>query len=204
MLIEMNMIRATILERATFKPWFLKDEDTTISTVANTEYVALPSDFLGFDYEDEWSGVAYNDTDDSSADPWVDIVLDDFNTIRNFYKDLTGTDAASSETTGKPEKGGLVGSRLYMRPIPDAIYNLRFRFFAGTAAFADDSAANDWLTYAPDWVMGEVGHVLAAQYTKNDEDAVYFDKMRERGRLRCYRETIARQEAGKTRNMGDD
>lgn len=194
-LAEAELVRTTILERTTFFPWFLQDEDVTVSTVASTEYVSLPSDFLGFDPEDEWSGIAYQDPADTSADPWVPIAYDDFNIIKAKYKDAV---------TGKPVAFGLVGTRAYFRPIPDAVYSLRFRHYKTDATFPSDGTTNLWLTYAPDWVMGEVGFILASQYVKDMEAAQAFVAMKQEARKRCYYETVKRQESGKARQMGDE
>lgn len=195
-LLEAEMLRSTVLEKATFKPWFLQAENSSITTTVDQEYVSRPTDFLHFDEEDDWCQVAYNDPDDTSNDPWVPLVLDDWNVIKAYYR---------AEATGKPIKGALVFNRLYLRPIPNAVLTLRFRYYKTDSAFDFTvSSANLWLTNAADWVMGEVGFVLASQYTRDAEVTGSFDLMRTEGRRRVYNETVARLEAGKMRSMGDD
>jgi len=194
--LEAEMLRKNVLENATFKPWFLQAEDATITTTASQEYVSRPADFVHFDEEDDWCQIAYNDPDDTSADPWVPIVLDDWNIIKAYYKD---------EVIGKPIKGALVFNRLYLRPIPDDTYTLRWRYYKTDSAFDFTVASeNLWLQHASDWVLGEVGLIFASQYTRDQDVIPVFDLMRKEGRRRVYNETIARFEAGKMRSMGDD
>lgn len=201
-LLEAEMVRKNILEAATFKPWFLQAEDTSISTTASQEYISRPTDFLHFDAEDDWCQIAYNDPDDTSGDPWVPIVLDDWNVIRTFYR-TKSTEAA--DLSGKPEKGALVFNRLYMRPIPDAVYSTRWRYYKTDTAFDFTVASeNLWLQHASDWVMGEVGFIFASQYVRDADVVGTFALMKQEGRKRVYNETIARFEAGKMRSMGDD
>ncbi len=195
MSVEVNMVQTNILEKAAFKPWFLQKEDTTIVTTINQEWVNQPTDFLEFDPDDEWSGVDYLSPTDTSADPYHPIIIDDFKVIKARFKD---------NVVGSPQKAGLVGTRLYLRPIPDLVYGLRWRYYARDAAVVYDTTANLWLTHAADWLMGEVGFVLSSQYTKSTEDAAVFATMRDAGRRRVYNETIARMEAGKARQQGDD
>lgn len=204
-IVEAEMIRKTLLEKAAFRPWFLQNEDSSINTVANQEYVELPTGFLGFDPEDEWSGVAVNDPNDVSADPWVPLVIDDFNVIKAYYKNgVPSDDLVSSGLLGVPEKAGLIGTRLYMRPIPDDVYNLRFRFYKTDDALTEDEEQNLWLEHASDWWLGELGLVYASQIVQNAELIPIFDDMRKAGRRRVYGETIARQESNKSRQQGDD
>lgn len=204
-IIEAEMVRKTILEKAPFRPWFLKNEDTTISTVLNQEWVALPTGFLAFDPEDEWSGVAYQDPNDVTVDPWVPLNIDDFNTLKAYYKDgVANDDVTSSGLRGAPEQAALVGTRLYMRPIPDAVYPLRFRFYKTDVAMQDAAQENLWLEHASDWLLGEVGYIFASQYLQDNELAPVFSGMRDVARRRVYFETIARQEANKSRQQGDD
>lgn len=209
-IMEAEAIRKTQMEKARFRPWFLQAEDTSIATVVGQEYVSLPTGFLGFDPEDEWSGVWYQNPNDTSADPWVKIISDDFNTIRDFYKFapadqftgqvLTDTNAVS----GAPIKAGLVGNQLYLRPIPDQIYTLRYRFYKSDSPLVETATENLWLQHAHDWWMGEVGLLFASQYVQDSDLVAVFDLIRKEGRQRVYHETIARQEANKSRQQGDD
>jgi hypothetical protein len=204
-LIDLEDIRKTILERAAFKPWFLQNEDTSISTVALQEYVNLPVGFLAFDEEDEWSGVAYSNPADVTIDPWTPLTVDDFNTIKAYYKaGTTSTDTTSSGIKGKPVRAAIVGTKLYMRPIPDAVYALRFRFYKTDTAIADVGVETLWLQYASDWLMGEIGVQYAGLVIQNSDLIPFFDDLRTKGRNRIYRDTIARQEANKHRQQGDE
>lgn len=205
-ILEAEAIRKTQMERTTFQPWFLQAEDTSKSTVVYQEYVNLPDGFLAFDEEDEWSGVEYSDPLDVTRDPWVPLTIDDFNTIKAFYKaSTTPNDTTSAGIIGNPVKAGIVGTKLYMRPIPDKVLSLRFRFYkSDPTAMTDTAAENLWLQYAHDWLMGEVGVLMAGQYIQNPDLIPLFDNMRTLGRKRVYNETIKRQEASKSRQQGDD
>lgn len=204
-IVEAEAIRKTQLEKARFRPWFLQAEDTTISTVVGVEYVALPTGFLGFDPDDEWSGVAVQDPNDTTQDPWNPIVIDDFNVIKDWYKASTSPqDSTSSGIVGMPQKAGLVGTRLYMRPIPDKIYPLRFRFYKSDTPLVEAPSENLWLQHAHDWWLGELGEMYAGLIVQNMDLVPFFTDLKTRGRQRVYHETIARTEANKSRQQGEE
>lgn len=194
-LIEAEIVRETILEAADFYPWFLQSEDATLVTVASQEFLSKPTNFLGIDQENDWCSLAYNDTTDTTADPWIPIEVYDWNLVKAKYKDAV---------IGPPEFAAYVNDLIYVRPIPDAVYTLRQRYYASDPTiFPSDGTTNLWLTHATDWVIGEVGYVLASQYIRDAEVIKTFDALRASGKARVYKKHIALQEAAKSRSMGD-
>ena len=194
MLLEINELVKNKLQKAATLPWFLQDEDVTISTVASTEYIALPSDFLAFDDDDEWSEIAYRNTTIEVPDQWVKLENHDFNAVRKAYRE---------NVSGKPEYYGLVGLRAYLRPIPDAIYNIRFRFYAADSAITASSGTTLWLTHASDLLIAQSGYIFGRFYLRDPEVADSFTDDIAIANDRILRETIARREAGKSRQMGE-
>jgi hypothetical protein len=66
---------------------------------------------------------------------------------------------------------------------------------------SDSVSTNDWLTYAPEWLIGEAGFRLAKDL--RDTTAVdLFDDMRQRARAASFGELIADEDAGGPIVMG--
>lgn len=127
----------------TLRPWFLLNERVLLTTVASTQTVALPSDFLG-----------------PSRDPTEDLFIEeDDGTLtaleRVNRKDITGNEE------GKPSCYALRISDIFLYPIPDAAYNLRYTYYAKDQVL-DTNIENKWLKYAPFLLIGETGKRIAA------------------------------------------
>lgn len=195
LLLEMKLAQEMTLERGTFKPWFMWTDDTaSLTTTTDVETVALPADFVGF--PEEAGGLWVLDTSITTPDQWVPLKRRDFQTMKEKY--------AESETD-MPEQWDMVGGNIYLRPIPDTTYSLRILYEAKQTAPADAATTNNWLTYAPDWLIAETGLAVMAMHLAGESDLVtYFDTMRQRGRDRAWREHEARLEALHNRTMGDD
>jgi len=195
-LTELNAAQELKLEKAPFFPWFLFQDVQTLQTVPNQEYVELPADFLGFD--EEVGGLYYNDAV-SSPDPWIPVVKDFY---ANFKERFRETSVDSDESA--PQCFDIIGSRLYLRPIPVAAVPLRLLYAQKQAIILNDATTNLWLTHAHDWLLGEAGMMLAAFQTQNPELGTLFATMATAGKNRCSTETTARREAGRMAAMGED
>lgn len=200
---ELNVAQDSKLEKAGFYPWFLgKDDQSTMLTSANVEFVNLPTDFLGFD--DEVDGLFYKDTS-GSIDPWVPVMKD----VYSFFKERYRNPQSPATGTGVgPEVFDIFGSptaaRVFLRPIPTSAIQLRILYRQKQALVANDATTNLWLTHAHDWLVGEAGMMMAAFQTQNPDLGGLFSTMATAGRKRVTDETTARREAGRMVAMGED
>ena len=195
LLLEMNQLIHTRLESGAFIPWFLYREDTSASTVANTETVAFPTGFIRFDDDMEIGGISYLDSTITTPDQYVPLVRIPGNKLKGLYAD---------QIVSTPEAFDLSFAGIQFRPIPDASYALKIGAMFHDADVADDNNATLWLTHAQDLVIAETTLIGATLYTR-DKDLVEI-AMAERNasmaRLRAAHTAFI--ESMQERMMGDD
>jgi hypothetical protein len=184
------------LEQSAQLPWFLFT-DTHVTgnhpvTVADLGQVALPSDFIREDEEQEYSLFYFQDPLQPAYKP---LIRDTFSVL-NSDSELLGT--------GIPTKYDIMGLNIYLRKIPDAVYRLRLLYFASDDDIEAGSTVNLWMKYASDWIMAETGLIMATDYVMMDAQAQHFREEAQRAQRRIKIDTIARNEAGVMRQMGDD
>lgn len=185
---EMQFVQAQLLEGSPVLPWFLlNDSITTLATTLGVETVTLPATFLR---EVEDDGLRVQDAQGT----WHDIHKDDLPAIRNAHPE---------PETGRPVLYYLGNTQLFLRPIPDAIYTLRYRAYLRDTALSTN-IENNWLKYAADLVIAETGIIMASRYLRDAEAAQVMlqDVAIARGRLTIADE--ARKHASRNYNMGDD
>lgn len=192
---EANIVRLA-LETAEFIPWFLfvdtKIADTNLTTVASSEVVDVPSDF-GREYADtQYCAYRYNSTG-TDDDKWVPLVKRDYTLIKEQYLN-----------EGTPLYYDLLNRQIYLRPVPDAAYGIRLLYWKKDYDLSSGGAANLWLTYAPDWLLNEVGMIMSSMYVNLPQVYQRFEQEAAKARKRIFVDTIARQESGQMRQMGDD
>jgi len=190
---EANMVQDK-LEVGDTLPWFLFTDTevagTNLATVAGTETVALPSDFLR---ESEDHEHVLFSQDMSATDPWVPVKRDDYTFIKARW---TGS--------GRPKHYDILGTNLYLRQIPDAAYVLRMLYMKRDADIVAGSTENLWMQYAGDLILAETGFIIATQYVIMPDVAQAFASQRSEARSRLQIEMTARVEAGRMRSMGED
>jgi len=192
-LLELQLVQDNFFEKLKFLPWFLQEDYTNAGfvTVASTEYVAVPTGHLRID--DEWGALYYLDTTATTPDQWKEIK-------KAAYNDFKAKLAAS--VIGKPVYFDIIGTRIYMRPIPDAAYALRILHYKKDTAIADDANSNLWLTYAQNWIIGEAGFVAASLHVKDSDAAQFFMALAQQARENLLVETEARKHSGQSYMMG--
>jgi len=189
---EMVIAQGQLLEQDVFKPWFLISEESSSATIVADERVLLPVDFLSF-----WEESPVYRYDTELADPYIAMPRED-------WGDIT----SNLDYSGTPTHFDMAGRYLMMRPVPDAIYPLRFWYYKRgsdlTGAYGDsNNIENVWLEHANDWLMGEVGFVIASQYLQmKDNAAALFTSQATRARNRVMSLNIAQQEILKERIIG--
>ena len=168
-LLEMQLAQDNAKERIGIIPWFLFLDYTNASfvTVANQEYVELPTDFLELD--DEKSAFYWKDTTITTPDQWREIKRDSFPTMKKRYEE---------EVSGDPKLFDVIGSRIYMRPIPDSALDLRLLYYKKDSSPTDAAMENLWLKDAANWLIGEAGFAMATLHTRDEVAAVGFEAMR--------------------------
>lgn len=190
-LAEMLFIQDTKLEgKGAFKPWFLESVMTDIgTTVADTQTLALPADFLGeIDGQGLW---IY----DATADPaWAKLKKDDFDIATERY----------SSSTGKPVRYSLqAGNTLVLHPVPDAAYLVKMRYYQKATSLATD-VENAWLANASDMLIYEVARVMAKDHLQNDAMAGRYEKDAGEATQRVFVESESRKHTNRFYSMGDD
>lgn len=119
------------------------ETQTTLSTVAGTRSVALPSRYR------QMKRIYL--TNDSPALTFM--------TTEDIYK---------FTTTGQPKFYSIEGENVLFGPIPNAVYSVPINYFAAFQALSDLNATNWVLTNAPDIYL--YGSLAAAEpYILNDE-----------------------------------
>lgn len=189
---EMAFVQANMLEGDVFKPWFLVSDESTSTTVTGDMRVPLPADFLM-----PWgAGLLYR-YDATLDDPYLEMYRDDWDLIATEYN-----------SSGTPTHWDISGDYILVRPIPDAVYTLKWRYMqrgtdlSGTYGDASN-IENVWLKWAADWFMGEVGAIIADQYLSlKDVIVKRFEGQAARGRDRIMRLNVAMEEALKERIIG--
>ena len=182
---NMQLAQETTLEGGDFKPWFLRELDQSLVTVASTRDVAAPSDFL----EEIESSVSLWYLDSDGA--YHEVAKEDFFDLR----------AAYGVTEGSPKKYSLSNNSFQIFPLPDAVYNLRLDGYNRDTTLSTN-ITNQWLTFAADWVIAEAAALSAMdlQYQKLGQQ---FQAAAKAARARLLVQHTSRDEAGRTRKMGD-
>lgn len=136
-----------------FSPWFLLDETQTLTTVANQNYVALPTDFLR-EYED---GFLYDENLNLLTKDTYDILVE-----RNKQDD-------GSLDTGIPTKYAIKGARVYLFPTPTAVYNLPLAYYKRTSALKSSVSTNPWLVDGSSWLLWQTIALVAEKFEHMDK-----------------------------------
>jgi len=189
-LLEMVNVQENLLEgNGALLPWFLLTPlVTSTDTVAGDEKIALPADFISWSEEHPiW---LY----DAAASPKKELLAK-----KNYW-----TMTEKYPEPGRPRFCSEFEGTLALHPTPDAVYTIQFRYLAKDTALDTGNIENKWLKHASDWMMAEVGAIMAGRYLQNPklESQFIADKALARSRLLILHE--AKNEANRTRQMGED
>lgn len=154
---EMQLAQEFRMEQnGVFQPWFMVTEKSYEITDVNEPRVPVPEDFV---MEVEEQGFWY------------------FSGAESKWKKLTKVADEVGETkqlpAGPPKEYSLVGDHFTFYPTPDAVYSLRFRYAAKQLALSTN-IENNWLKYAADLMIAEVGEAVASQHMQNEKLAALF------------------------------
>jgi len=187
---EMQIVQNTVLEGGSFLPWFLRTTGTvTLSSGASS--ITPPSGFLRVA---EGRPVRYLDPTASTTDAYRKV---------NNKAEQFVLDGFEEEGTGAPQYWFTQGTVLGVRPFADQDYTIQLRYYGRDTLLTTD-VTNNWLTYAQDWFMGEVGFLVSSTYMENEKQAALFMGLAERGKDRVWRQHEAIMAQGADYSMGDD
>jgi hypothetical protein len=174
-------------------PWFLENEYTNAAfkTTAASPTIAVPTGFLR-ELDEVRCALFYQDT--SQDDEWVPITKADYDELKVTFGDVG---------SGAPQGYCLLGTNYRVFPTPDAEYPLKALIYMRDAPLETD-IENNWLKYAAKVLVGKVGVVAASQLVRDEGAVPYFESMYAQGMAALLRANVARQEAGRSRSMGED
>jgi hypothetical protein len=193
--LEMALVQQDLLEKDRVKAWFLLQDYTNAAfkTVTDQEWVALPTGFLGVPGR---GNLYYQDPDSDGVDTWEELNGGDWGLIKNAYKDR--------EENGSPEVWALLGSRIYLRPIPNRELLLRLPCYIADTAPTDTATTNLWLTEAPNWLLSETLFQVAAKHIKDPELAGVAKTESMEARNRFVLDSAQREAQIGSRSMGGE
>ena len=189
---EMVLAQETVLEGDILSPWFLVTEESAAVTAVAEERVALPADFIL-----PWEHGFLFRYDVALDDPYIEMQREDWDEIKE-----------GLNFSGTPTHYDIAGAYILMRPLSDEIYPLRMRYVGRgldlSGVYGDaNNIENVWLQHAADWLIGEVGYIIADQYLQQVPAKVKsFQLQAARGRTRVYNLNVAMEETMKVRIRG--
>lgn len=167
-------------------PWFLLDRYSMGDTVAGTQAMALPINFLQLD-DDE--APEYYDTD---AAIWLPLVVDQPDILKLNYPG-----------EGSPQAVAIRGLFMEVYPIPDAAYTIRASMFRRGGPIQKDGPETAWLYWAGAAVIAEAGVRMAGDL--RDVNALQnFTTRKQEAMTALMRKINARKLAGTRPVMGGD
>lgn len=174
-------------EQDDFLPWFLRSEISSISTTVNEERVPVPQNFIR-----EWDEDAlywYDENATKESWKWRPLKKKGLEWLRWRYP-------------GSAEPRGYALTNPYFRilPVPDDAYQLKMIYYKHDDVL-DSDIENAWLKFASEFIMGRAGLMLSG--TRDRDAMTAFQRMETRGRNRMIVGSVARQEEGRRRFMGE-
>jgi len=133
-----------LLERGKTLPFFLLQEDQTLSFTAGNSSANLPERFLRVSDED---GIWYIDDEDGL----VQLTKMPYAEANAEY---------SGEEAGPPEAYSLRKDTIVIWPTPDVDYDLTWSYYKG-GQLLTTNIENEWLANAPDVLIGAAGISIA-------------------------------------------
>ncbi len=128
---EIKLAILSAIEYYGKRRWWFNEYSTTLVTVASTEYVALPVDFVEMDSLQLTSGSNYPIK------------------LCSIY-DLTMWRAMSS--VGQPTDYCLYQNRIELYPTPNAVFSLPIKYVRSLTALSADADTNAWITEAEELI----------------------------------------------------
>lgn len=190
-LIELNQ-KIRQLERGPSKPWFLEDIWQG-QTVANQDYVDLPSDYLIEDDEGE------REIRDTNVSPiaWTKLNKTSYGKLR--------AQTANAEAQ-IPVAYAIYGEKAYFGPTPDQVYSFRIPYFKRTTEIADNTQAvsNKFLLEFFNYITLTTVDIVARTHTRDNGLVDRISKQLLEAKDEYFREVEARLHAGREYLLDDE
>lgn len=170
-----------IIEKSPVLPWFL-DATTTLTTVAGTKTITPPADFAMEIAEQPLYYIP------SSGEP------------QEVYKDSEEYLKKNLYTPGPPQGWIWRGSLIELYPTPDAAYTLELAYSKKDDVLSTDME-NLWLRYAPYWLIGAAGYLLAPSW-RDAAGANFFVAIGSQEKELILEQTLERRYQNRTIVMG--
>ena len=182
-LLELQLIQERLEEEPEL-PWFLLSESSTATTQVGEPRVPVPSDFLlELEQSDLWA--------QNSDGDWKCLIKIEYDRLREAYQNADN---------GFPKHYALRGKYFYLGPTPSGAYSIRMSYFK-TDTTPALGVTNQWTTYAADWLVAELGFVLAGQYLSDYDKRGTFERDIVRARARVMNKDVARDETNQIAEM---
>lgn len=178
------------LEQLPELPWFLITEVSSIATVSGESRVPIPADFIREVPRDEDGGLFWFDSTAAVDEQWIELEKIGLNTLRNAYQ----------SKSGPPEAYALDALYYRIGPTPDDAYTLKQVYYAKDDVLSTN-IENKWLLHAAQLMIGRAGQKVAAP-VRDPAAQAEFQRLEAQGMDLLLRENVARQEEGRTRQMG--
>jgi len=145
------------LEMSPFHPWFLETESAGLQTVADQNYITMPTDFLLF-VEDTRVELIDEEGNGHRVERWY------LEAMRDHWGNAEGEVSRTYD---------LFADRMYLAPTPDAVYDVNFQYYAKTIAPEVDLAEVDnlWALNAEDFTVTSLARRLVEFYVKDEKRA---------------------------------
>lgn len=190
MLLEANFVQQNVLEGDPIKPWFMVSEDTEATLTVGERRLAVPDDFM-CEVEDEEGGLIIVDSNGI-----------EHQMVKKSWDQLVDENGLEA-TADLPLEYALVGEYFMIFPLPNIALTVKMRYKARQDAIADDNTENNWLKYASDWLMAELGVVMCSKHVRDEPQKLSeFAADVIRAKKRVSDENTARAEANRSRSMG--
>lgn len=176
------------LEQGKTLPWFLIEEDDTLTLAEGENSVALPEDFLR---ETDEGLMRYTPTGYTYP---TYVKRRDFDDSMDAYSDVA---------PAGPKVYVVRKASLYFFPSADRAYTLTWSYYKRGALLSAGDTENEWLEFAPEVLIAETGKRMARDL--RDAGALQlFTDMYSEARDALYREMIVRELASGPSQMGGE
>jgi len=174
-------------------PWFLKEEDQTLTATSGIADIALPTGFLR-----EVDGECLHYTDSSTGERNF---LEKFIDLNRLKQTLDN----STVDPGKPTAYYLRKASVAIYPERDASYSLTWSYYKSADALTSD-IENAWLAYAPEAMIGFAGMSVCEDIGLSDGAMKArhnrFKERHARGWAALFSEDILREQPNYPLHMG--
>jgi hypothetical protein len=182
------------LEKGKTIPPFLLQEDQTLSLLANTNSVALPTGFIRID--------------DDNLPHYFSTDLPSPRYLKPFRQYVDAVGYISQVRRFNIQTDALAPSVFVIRKgtidfvsKADKSYSLLWNYYKA-GALLTSNIENEWLAEASEWLIGEAGYRIAMDLRDATAKDV-FDDMRQRARAAVFGDILADEDAGGPIQMGE-